>query len=75
MYSSGLLDSILSSIPESESLIIENAVEISIASIYKYKNSVLGLLDIITNNYASNETINLEEMEETLQNLMNSPLM
>ena len=47
----GLLQEIYGAIPESEIGIITNIVEGAIENIYKYKNSVLGILDAMKNDY------------------------
>ena len=51
--SSGLLDKVISSIPEDEWNGLVFAMEETISKIYEYNNSVLGLLDNISNDYSS----------------------
>lgn len=52
IVSSGLYDVLMDSIPEEEIEWIESVVEDSIISIYKYQDSVLGILDAIGQDYS-----------------------
>ena len=65
LKSSGLLGTILMNIPEAEYLTICVGLEESIESIYKYQNSVLGLLDTIKTDY-SNMKLDISSLNETI---------
>lgn len=52
---SGLLKEIFNNIPESELVVLEEGVKDTIESIYKYQNSVLGVLDTIKTDYSALE--------------------
>lgn len=51
LKNSGLLDQILITIPNSERQMLEQGVQDSIEAIYKYQNSVLGILDTMSSDY------------------------
>jgi hypothetical protein len=44
---SGLLELIFSNIPENEMVVLEEGIDATIESIYKYQNSILGIIDTI----------------------------
>ena len=52
IVSSGLYDAVVAEIPENELDWIEETVEDSIISIYKYQDSALGILDAIGQDYS-----------------------
>lgn len=60
LYSSGVITTIIDSIPEDEYMEIVFGVRDSIEAIYKYQNSVLGLLDHINTDYSA---LNLDASE------------
>lgn len=69
---SGLLNLIFSNIPENEIVVLEEGIDATIESIYKYQNSVLGVLDIIKGQ--QNElNFNIDEITKAMDNpeLMN----
>jgi hypothetical protein len=66
LKSSGLLDKIISTIPEVEYNNICIGVWQSIEAIYKYQNSVLGILDTIKEDYGNNE-FDLEKIQNILK--------
>ena len=66
LKSSGLLDKIIETIPEAEYNDIYGGVQQSIESIYKYQNSVLGILDSIQNDY-SNLDLDIEGLIEKIK--------
>lgn len=59
--SSGLLKAVLNAIPEEEKNILYAGVVDSVEAIYKYQNSVLGILDAINTDY-NNMELNLAEI-------------
>jgi len=67
LYSSGALDTILNAIPEEEKDIIYSGVIETVESVYKYQNSVLGILDTVKKDY-SNLDLGIEELKEKLAN-------
>ena len=74
LKSSGILKIILDSIPEEEYISILCGIENTVEAIYKYQNSVLGLLDGIKKSYNETE-FNIEEMQEAVKELANSPVL
>ena len=52
LYSSGVITEVLKNIPEDEYVEIAFGVRDSIEAIYKYQNSVLGVLDTIKTDYS-----------------------
>lgn len=57
LYSSGIIDTIIKAIPEEEYYNIVYGVRETIECVYKYQNSVLGLLTTITQDY---EKLNID---------------
>lgn len=60
LVSSGLVNSIFELIPAEEQEMISKSVVESVEAIYKYRNSVLGILDSVTTDYSD---LNLEANE------------
>ena len=73
IYCSGLLKTIKDAIPHDEISDIVFGIEDSIEAVYKYQNSVLGVLDTIRNDY-SNVEMDVDKLQDTVKNLSNSPL-
>ena len=73
LYSSGIIDEVLKNIPENEYTEIVLGVKDSIEAIYKYQNSVLGILDNIKSNYNQTE-FDVEALQKALADLGNSPV-
>lgn len=73
MYSSGLLNAIMTAIPADERNDIGVGVYDSIESIYKYQNSALGILDGIKSGYNQTE-FDVAKLQETVKGLADSPL-
>ena len=67
LYSSGIADKILNAIPGDEKFIINTGVRESIEAVYKYQNSILGILDTLKTDY-SNLNLETEELEKKLTN-------
>lgn len=65
LKSSGLLTTIIMNIPEAEYFTICAGLEESIESIYKYQNSILGLLDTIKTDY-SNMKLDINSLNEAI---------
>ena len=65
LYSSGVITEILKNIPEDEYMEIVFGVRDSIEAIYKYQNSVLGVLDTIKTDYSDTD-FDLSKMQEAL---------
>ena len=65
LASTGILETIIKAIPEREYATICCGVWNSIESIYKYQNSVLGLLDTIKTDY-SNMKLDIDSLNEAI---------
>lgn len=75
MSSTGLLDSVLSAIPQTELSLIFDGVHDSIDAVYTYQNSVVGILDTLKENKVELNMEEVDKMQESLMNLAESPLM
>lgn len=75
LYSSGLIDAVISAIPEDEYLLIINGVFNSTEAIYKYQNSVLGIVSLLKGDMEDIENIDVEGMKASLADLANSPML
>ena len=53
LYSSNVLSTVLEVIPQEEYMSITNGVKDTIEAVYKYQNSVLGILDTIKTDYSN----------------------
>lgn len=73
IYCSGLLKAIKDAIPSDEISDIVFGIEDSIEAVYKYQNSVLGILDTVKNGYQETD-IDVQKLQQTIQELSNSPL-
>lgn len=67
LIGSGLLDMIIKAIPTDEYNSVINAIDKTITSVYKYQNSILGVLNAIASDY-SNVTLDLDKIKEKLTN-------
>ena len=65
LNSSGVFTEVLKNIPEDEYMEIVFGVRDSIEAIYKYQNSILGVLDTIKTDYSDTE-FDLSKMQEAL---------
>lgn len=70
LMSSGLKEEIFNNIPEEELDWIYNVIICSIDNIYKYNNSIFGILDNISNDYEG-LNFNIEELYQKLSNKEN----
>ena len=66
LVSSGFYTEIKTRIPHTEFKYIEENISKTIHSIYEYKNSALGILDAINNDY-NNITFDAEKIQEVLE--------
>ena len=74
LYSTGIIDTVIDNIPEDEYLSIVVGVNESIEAVYKYQNSIFGILNGIKNSYKDLE-FNVEDIEKTVANLADSPVL
>ena len=65
LYSSGVITEVLKNIPEDEYMEIVFGVRDSIEAIYKYQNSVLGILDTIKTDY-SNMKLDIDSLKKDI---------
>lgn len=65
---SGLLDQVIALIPKEEYSSLINSIETTIESVYKYQNSIMGILDTIKQDYSN---LNLDATE--IQKKLNDP--
>lgn len=68
LYSSGVLTEILKTIPDEEYYCIINGVHNTIEALYKYQNSVLGLLDTVSQDYSDLE-LDVSKIQEQLKGI------
>lgn len=76
VYANGLLDAVIAAIPDKEYSIIVTGVHDSIEAIYKYQNSVLGIVDALKGDMREIEgsTLEVENMKKELLALADLPL-
>jgi hypothetical protein len=72
---SGLLEAIIAAIPEEEYNTVIVGIVDSTEAIYKYQNSVLGIIDTLKGDMQDIENIDVEGMKKSLVEIANSPLM
>lgn len=72
--STGLYNAVLSNIPEEEIKLLKDGIYRSIKSIYKYRNSVLGILDTVKTDY-SNLDLDASNIQEKLADPENMELL
>ena len=70
MYSSDIIKVIMETIPYNERNMIWNGVERTIDSVYKYQNSILGVLDTIKTDY-SDLDLEIDTMKEKMSEIKN----
>lgn len=66
LSSNGILDSVIHCIPEKEYEYILFGVEKTISSVYKYRNSLYGILDAVSTDY-SNLKLDADELQQQLR--------
>ena len=65
LYSTGTIDTVLNNIPEDEYTKIVVGVQDSIEAVYKYQNSILGILDTIKTDY-DNMKLDIDSLNQTI---------
>ena len=65
LHSSGLAEQIYAAIPENELGAIQSIVEATIHNIYEYKNSVMGILENVSTDYA-NLNLDAQKIQQEL---------
>lgn len=71
---SGLLEAIIEAIPEEEYNTIIDGIADSTEAIYKYQNSVLGILSVLKGDMEDIENIDVEGMKQSLAEIAQSPM-
>ena len=74
MEENGLLDIIISAIPETEYDFIIDGINKTVDAIYTYQNSVLGILESISQDY-SNLDLDIEKLQDKISNPENLALL
>lgn len=74
LVSSGLYSAIMKEIPKAEKEWIEDVVMDSIGNIYNYQNSILGILDSVTQDY-SNLNLDAESIQQKIADPENLELL
>ena len=74
LVSSNLADEIINNIPEIETQWIDDVLMDTVDSIYKYQNSVFGVLDAVSADY-KNLNFNVEELQKNISNPENLTLL
>lgn len=74
LSSSGLADEILAVIPEVELNFIEDTLFDTVDSIYKYNNSIFGILDAVTTDY-KDLNFDISELQKNISNPENLTLL
>ena len=72
--SCGLLDMVIEAIPDEEYNELYNGIQLSVKSIYDYQNSVLGILNTISQDY-SNFNLDASEIQKKLADPDNMALL
>ena len=67
LYSSGWLNKIMEAIPEDEREIIENGIYETVDAYYNYRNSVMGILDTVSQDY-SDLNLDMTELQKKFTN-------
>lgn len=70
LYSTGIIDTVIDNIPEDEYVSIVVGVNESIEAVYKYQNSILGILNNLKHDYDQLD-IDLDEISEKIGNVEN----
>lgn len=73
LKSSGILDAIIKAIPGEEYWGLVNGISNSVESIYKYQNSVLGIMDTLKTGY-DQTNFDVENLQKVVGELASSPL-
>ena len=70
IISAGLWGQLSEVIPQTELMEVYNGIDVSIESIYKYRNSVLGILDTISTDY-ENLNFDMDALQEKMADPQN----
>ena len=73
LKSSGLIEAVLSAIPDEEYTNLVQGVNDTIEALYRYENSAMGILDGIKSTYDEN-SLSVEKMQAALQGITESPI-
>ncbi len=74
LVSSGLINEVKVAIPDEEILWIDDVLNDTVISIYKYQNSAMGLLDIMTTDY-KDLNFDIEQLQKNISNPENLTLL
>lgn len=74
LYKSGFLEELFITIPEEEIKFIDMVLENTVDSIYKYQNSIFGILDAVTTDY-QNLNFDVSELQKNISNPENLTLL
>jgi uncharacterized protein YjgD (DUF1641 family) len=74
LYQSGFLEELLITIPEEELNFIDMVLDNTVDSIYKYQNSVMGILDTVTTDY-KDLNFDVEQLQKNISNPENLTLL
>ncbi len=74
LVSSGLMDEIKNAIPNGEIWWVDDVLDDTVDSIYKYQNSVMGILDTVTTDY-KDLNFDVEELQKNISNPENLTLL
>lgn len=74
LYQSGFLEELLITIPEEELNFIDMVLDNTVDSIYKYQNSVMGILDTVTADY-KDLNFDIEQLQKNISNPENLTLL
>lgn len=74
LVSSGLMDEIKNAIPNGEIWWIDDVLDDTVDSIYKYQNSVMGILDTVTTDY-KDLNFDVEQLQKNISNPENLTLL
>ena len=74
LVSSGIMGEILNAIPQEEKWWIDDVLDDTVDSIYKYQNSVMGILDTVTTDY-KDLNFDVEQLQKNISNPENLTLL
>ena len=74
LVSSSIMGEILNAIPQEEKWWIDDVLDDTVDSIYKYQNSVMGILDIVTADY-KDLNFDVEQLQKNISNPENLTLL
>lgn len=74
LVSSGFMDEIKNAIPNGEIWWIDDVLDDTVDSIYKYQNSVMGILDTVTTDY-KDLNFDVEQLQKNISNPENLTLL